>query len=223
MVPPSTAPWGAAVRLVARQYMTSLRRNCKLRVEWAASCSAARGDGPASGLGQPRQCDAQRSCAGAQADLGQLGRGLDGRLQRAGRRRHRGGECGIRAGDGAARARVAVLSRALVSRCRPRARPRAVGGLGPGGRGLGAAACRLGLGRRLAFAAGLADAGAVASRGCRGPLACRCGDADACSAATRSRRAGVSRSSPQSSQATVSGGPVRVHRAIQMLRIDRVR
>ena len=91
--------------------MTSIGRNCKPRVEWAASCSAGRRvcarSGRASGLGQPRQRDAQRSGAGPQTDLGQLGRGLHGRLQRPGRRGRRGGGAGSRAGDGA-RVRVAV-------------------------------------------------------------------------------------------------------------------
>ena len=100
---------------------------------------AARVPRAASGLGQPRQRGAERSRAGAQADLGQLGRGLQGRLEHSGRRGCRGGGRGI-----SGRRRLTFRTLAFAGRLRGRRRPcrgprtQSVSGVCPRGGGLGA-------------------------------------------------------------------------------------
>ena len=120
------------------------------------------------------------------------------------------GGAGSRAGDGGV-SRFALAAACVRARERSAACVRAAAGLARSGLSAASAVARAGvldLVTGLGPAAGLAGAGAgaVASPGWREPPACRCDGAGACSAATRSPRVEVSRSSPQSSQATGVGG-----------------
>ena len=196
---------------MARQYMTTAGQELQPRVSNGRLVPP--GGRCALGVrarGSRDERAAERPGARPQPDLGQLGGGLDGRLQRARGRAGRVGRlgaspsraigrAGARCGRLGRRGRSVPPARAGASACRGRlgcrrGRPRSAGG-------------RRGARRRPAWAA------------CGRGRACRCGDAGACSAATRSRRAEVCRSSLQSSQATGAADLARLD-VIQMLRID---